>query len=269
MKRFYRFFLDFIEEVTTGLAHTIVVNSKFTQKVFLDNFPLIPRMKGRNYKPEVVYPSIDQKAFVKTPGCKETIESILGGRKFDADKTVILTSLNRYERKKNIPLALEAFAFYMNETKPDLSKIDPILVIAGGYDPRLEENVSVHNQLKSRVDQLGLSDRVFFFRSISNDQRIILLENTKILLYTPENEHFGIVPVEAMYMGCIPLACNSGGPLESVDDGKTGYLMPPNHEMWGRRIAQILNGSKQDMQKMRESAKTRVVDLFTFKAFSK
>jgi alpha-1,3/alpha-1,6-mannosyltransferase len=73
LKRFYRFFLDLIEEVTTGLAKTIVVNSRFTQRVFLDNFPLIRRMRGRTYKPEVVYPSIDEKAFVKNKDFAETI----------------------------------------------------------------------------------------------------------------------------------------------------------------------------------------------------
>jgi len=41
LKRFYRFFLDLIEEVTTGLAKTIVVNSLFTQRVFTRSFPLI------------------------------------------------------------------------------------------------------------------------------------------------------------------------------------------------------------------------------------
>lgn len=78
-------------------------------------------------------------------------------------------------------------------------------------------------------------------RSISNDERLLLLRNSKILLYTPENEHFGIVPVEAMYMGCIVIACNSGGPLESVDDKKTGYLLSPNSDEWGQQISRILN----------------------------
>ncbi len=41
IKRFYRFFLDNLEEITTGMARCIVVNSQFTQKVFYDNFPLI------------------------------------------------------------------------------------------------------------------------------------------------------------------------------------------------------------------------------------
>ncbi len=97
----------------------------------------------------------------------------------------------------------------------------------------------------------------------------MLLENTKILLYTPENEHFGIVPVEAMYMGCIAFACNSGGPLESVEDAVTGYLMPPTTEIWGKKIASILNGPREQMQKMRENAKRRVKDRFTFDVFSK
>jgi len=30
-----------------------------------------------------------------------------------------------------------------------------------------------------------------------------------------------------MYMGCVVIACNSGGPLESVEDGKTGFLVSP------------------------------------------
>lgn len=62
----------------------------------------------------------------------------------------------------------------------------------------------------------------------------MLLKNTNILLYTPENEHFGIVPVEAMYMGCIVMACDSGGPLETIEDNNTGYLLSPNIKEWGK-----------------------------------
>lgn len=79
-------------------------------------------------------------------------------------------------------------------------------------------------ELRKLAADLKITDKVVFLKSISNDQRLLLLENTKVLCYTPENEHFGIVPVEAMHMGCIVMACNSGGPLESVDHGKTGYL---------------------------------------------
>lgn len=78
------------------------------------------------------------------------------------------------------------------------------------------------------------------------------MQHTNILLYTPENEHFGIVPVEAMHMGCIVIACNSGGPLESIDHAKTGFLLSPNEEEWGRQINRIINFSKEEREKMIE-----------------
>jgi len=159
-------------------------------------------------------------------------------------KTNVLTSLNRYERKKNIPLALKACADFMNRTEKATGKKkeeqDTVLVIAGGWDPRVVENVEHEKELRNLAKELDLTDNVVFLKSISNDQRLLLLENTKVLLYTPENEHFGIVPVEAMHMGCIVMACNSGGPLESVDDGKTGYLQEPKPELWGEKIFNLL-----------------------------
>jgi alpha-1,3/alpha-1,6-mannosyltransferase len=47
------------------------------------------------------------------------------------------------------------------------------------------------------------------------------------LIYTPENEHFGIVPLEAMLAGIPVLATNTGGPLETIYDGRIGWLRSP------------------------------------------
>lgn len=242
--RFYRYFLDLFEELTTGMAQLIVVNSGFTQKVFQDNFPIIAAQSKKEedrsgfitkHLPKILYPPINLKVFIKSEGFSMTIDKLL---KTEV-KGNIMTSLNRYERKKNIPLALKAFADYIKKSG---NKQD-ILVIAGGWDPRVVENVEHEKELRELAEKLGITERVYFLKSISNDERLLLLENTKVLLYTPENEHFGIVPVEAMHMGCIVMACNSGGPLESVADGETGYLQPPVEEMWGEKINTILGGS--------------------------
>ena len=83
------------------------------------------------------------------------------------------------------------------------------------------------------ASDLNIRDNVVFLKSISNDQRILLLESTKLLLYTPENEHFGIVPLEAMHLGCIVIACNSGGPLETIKHNRTGFLLEPDPKQWG------------------------------------
>jgi alpha-1,3/alpha-1,6-mannosyltransferase len=44
--------------------------------------------------------------------------------------------------------------------------------------------------------------------------------------YTPTNEHFGIVPLEAMNAGVPVLATDTGGPTESVVHKMTGWLLP-------------------------------------------
>lgn len=116
--------------------------------------------------------------------------------------------------------------------------------------------------------KLGIRENVVFLKSISNDQRLLLLEHTKILLYTPENEHFGIVPVEAMHMGCVVIACNSGGPLESIDHEKTGYLLSPNVEDWGQKIVRVMSARDEDVEVTRENARKRVKAMFTFDVFA-
>lgn len=116
---------------------------------------------------------------------------------------------------------------------------DSLLVVAGGYDERLLENVEHHLELVNLANSLGIMDKVVFLRSISNDQRVLLLQRTDVILYTPANEHFGIVPVEAMWLGCVVIACNSGGPLESIADGVTGYLRYPDARIWAETIAKL------------------------------
>ena len=43
------------------------------------------------------------------------------------------------------------------------------MVVAGGYDERLLENVEHHLELVNLAKKLGIIDKVFFLRSISND----------------------------------------------------------------------------------------------------
>jgi len=175
------------------------------------------------------------------------------GRKISST-TAVITSLNRYERKKNIPLALKAFADCINRTEKSTGNKkedqDSVLVIAGGWDPRVMENVEHEKELRKLAGELKITEKVVFLKSITNDQRLLLLENTKVLCYTPENEHFGIVPVEAMHMGCIVMACNSGGPLESVDHGKTGYLQEPKAELWGEKLFELFEQNDKGTDKL-------------------
>ena len=107
----------------------------------------------------------------------------------------------------------------------------------------MSENVSYHTELVLLAESLNLTTAtaknivsarsipdeidVLFLLSIPSQLKSMLLHATKLLVYTPSNEHFGIVPLEAMLAEVPVLAANSGGPLETVVDGKTGWLRDP------------------------------------------
>jgi alpha-1,3/alpha-1,6-mannosyltransferase len=76
--KMYRGVIDFVEEVTTGMAHTTLVNSNFTQSVYIRAFPLIQRYFA-NKTPKVLYPAINPKNFMVTPNYNESIAELLKG----------------------------------------------------------------------------------------------------------------------------------------------------------------------------------------------
>ena len=90
-------------------------------------------------------------------------------------------------------------------------------------------------------------------------------------MYTPQNEHFGIVPIEAMYSKRVVLACNSGGPLESILDKETGYLCEPTQEAFGEAMYSIIKTSKNDLNlmiRMGEAGRKHVIDRFSLDSFA-
>jgi len=110
----YRIPFDWIEGLTTGLADTIVVNSKYTASVFKLAFPTI------DVVPDVVYPCVDTE--ISSSFSKEDSDSL---QFVDSNRKLIL-SINRFEKKKNIELAIKAFAGLSKDERQSVR-----LVIAG------------------------------------------------------------------------------------------------------------------------------------------
>lgn len=64
-------------------------------------------------------------------------------------------------------------------------------------------------------------------------------------LYTPENEHFGIIPIDSMLRGTPVIACNSGGPLESMEHGISGFLLEQKPELWAEAMVTLATNSEK------------------------
>ena len=255
-KRLYRAPFDALEERTTRSADLVMVNSNFTRQVFAAAFPSIKTA------PTVLYPTVSLKDLPETVSDEE--RECLPLAEADKDKKLIV-SLNRFERKKNVMLALEAYAVMRDEHASAYEQTK--LVLAGGYDPLVEENVQYFDELKQRSDALGLTDHVILLPNFTNLQRTALLRRAACLVYTPLNEHFGIVPVEAMFCSVPVVATNSGGPLESVIDGKCGFLREAVPAQFAEAISRIVL-DPQLQADMGRVARKNAVDRFSFDTFA-
>jgi len=188
----------------------------------------------------------------------------------------VILSINRYERKKNIALAIESYSSLSKDLR---SKSSSLLVIAGGHDPRNIENIEYHHELQHLATSLNLthdtrvppftapspsSIDVLFLHNIPSQLKSHLLSTSKLLVYTPANEHFGIVPLEAALHSTPVLATPTGGPLETIEDNLTGFLRPP--EQWPEILQSVLErGTNPEMG---TRARQRVINEFSKEAMA-
>jgi alpha-1,3/alpha-1,6-mannosyltransferase len=257
-----------------SFADSVAVNSGFTKAVVGKVWPDLVKKKGL----QIVYPCVDIKEKKSEGG--DTPTPAWNDRN-------ILLSINRFERKKDIGLAIKAYAGLGKNGREGVR-----LILAGscahlyasawsshklgGYDNRIQENVVYHKELVSLAESLGLKTAttktivtalnipddvdVLFLLSVPNTLKEILLRSARLLVYTPSNEHFGIVPLEAMLAGVPVLATNTGGPLETVVDGKTGWLCPPGKvESWTAIMDKVLHKlSEKELKKIGTAGTERV-----------
>ncbi len=213
-----------------------------------------------------------------------------------------LISLNRFEGKKNVGLAIKAFhgskkrvidgkkvrLIIAGEFVERRELVGDVLMAGtlqtGGYDDKLPENLHTLSALRELCDKLSLTHTtlhrdsttstpdldVYFLLNFSSAQRTYLLQSphTIALLYTPRNEHFGIVPVEAMACGVPVLAVNSGGPLETIIDctqfeNGTGVLREPKPEVWSEALDEIIGFDETRRQEIKEAGIKRVKEQFS------
>lgn len=101
---------------------------------------------------------------------------------------------------------------------------------------------------------------------VSEQHKYELLKSSLVLLYTPSFEHFGIVPVEAMYSSCAVIAVNNGGLLETIgEDEKNGILCTPDSKSFSIALEKLILDENQICKKMGQSGRKTVIEHFSMK----
>jgi glycosyltransferase involved in cell wall biosynthesis len=118
---------------------------------------------------------------------------------------------------------------------------DARLVIAGGNssDPARNRTPELERLARIAHDE-GVADRVEFIGRCDRERLRVVYSAADVFVTTPWYEPFGITPVEAMACGRPVVGAAVGGIQDTVVDGRTGYLVPPNDPVaLAERLAQL------------------------------
>ncbi|VDO63373.1 unnamed protein product [Schistosoma margrebowiei] len=220
-------------KLSTGMADIVLVNSKFTSNVFRETFTSLNHVQLR-----ILYPIANEKSlclptsaqFQSDHQSKYEYRKYLSSEIIPERAKIIFVSINRYERKKNLSLALYSLEYLIThwdqliDSTVEIKPENVHLIIAGGYDRRVIENVEYYTELVNLSQTLKVSENVTFMCSCSSEIKPLLIASSDAVIYTPDKEHFGIVPIEAMSLSRAVIALDSGGPKETVLHGSTGFL---------------------------------------------
>jgi len=195
LKAFWR---DFIENKT---RHIFAVSQK-TKDELLENYNLQDAMVS------VVYHSINDnffnsKASVQNPN--ERLKFVYAGR---------------FRPEKGLDELLEFFAL-----NPDKE-----LTLAGSGE--LKNKIEEFSNKYSNIHYVGQINEPEKLAGLFGESHYLILNSQKSGKW---EELFGMVLIEAMACGCIPIATNHTGPKEIIESGQNGFLVEEG------KISDVLN----------------------------
>lgn len=128
----------------------------------------------------------------------------------EKNKERIFFTITRLSKFKNLDFLIDAFS--------EFSKLNPgyKLIIAGDGEEK--------TNLEKITRDKKMEEKIFFPGKISDEERNGFYKKAVVTILCSHNEPFGIVPIESMMHGTPVIAHNSGGPKETIQNGKNGFL---------------------------------------------
>ncbi len=161
-----------------------------------------------------------------------------------------LVTVGRPVARKGFAVVVEALAGL-----PDTE----LLVVGGsdGPDPELR-------RLQELAGRLGVAERLFCLGQVPRATMPALIRSADVVVCAPWYEPFGLVPLEAMACGVPVVASAVGGLLDSVADGVTGRLVPPQDPAALRSALAALLPAADLRARLGAAGRQRVLQRFTW-----
>lgn len=159
-----------------------------------------------------------------------------------------LFNIGGFDRRKNLPLLIEAFAAAVPSLDDDIR-----LVIAGAPHTG---NERVFPPLEPVIRQHGVEGRVVLTGRVTNEERRALYQAGHVYITPSAYEGFGLTPLEAMACGVPAIAANRTSLPEVVGD--TGlYVEPTVDDLAPTIVALMTDDDLRDDLSRRSLARAR------------
>ena len=207
----------------------VIAISHFIAEHIRAHYPMNPT------RLRVIPRGIDLAHFEPSSVSAERVVELAGQWRIPESQPLILLP-GRLTRWKGQSLLLDALA--------QLQDLDFFCAIVGSA----EGNWSYRTELKRKIEQLGLGNRVFL-RDHCDDMPAAYVLADVVVSASTDPEAFGRVVSEAQAMGCPVVASDHGGAPEQMVAGRTGFLFRNND---AEALAQALRGALRLTQEQRE-----------------
>ncbi|MFX1258417.1 MAG: glycosyltransferase family 4 protein [Promethearchaeota archaeon] len=228
-----------------NIQKTIVTN-KYMKNLFLKIYNL------NSNKVNVIHLGVD----IEDSEIHESAMELRRNFNISQDDFIIL-SVSRFYPRKGIDTVLKALKLIRDENF-DI----PIIyyIIGSGEDePRIKKVIS----------DLNLKDNVKLLGSVQEPLKNKYYKLSDLFILVPELrnnsiEGFGIVYIEANFFKIPVIGSRSGGVVIAIEDGKSGFLIPPMDEKSLKEKILLLYNNKQLCKDLGEYGHERVVKSFNW-----
>lgn len=153
--------------------------------------------------------------------------------------------------RKNFPFLLKLFEKVNNE-RPDIK----LVIVGNGKKNYIEKNFNIINE-ETRNNIIHIS-------KMENKYLKEIYSRSEIFLLPSKKEIFGMVLLEAMSFGAVPISSLNGGSSTLIDNKKNGFIINDfQEENWKRCILELINNKKMRLD-LSDHSKRKVDELHSW-----
>ena len=217
-----------IERLTVATADQVIASTP------IDSSHLTDHYGADGSRVSIVPCGVDAEKF--RPGSQSAARRALG-----LGEERIVLFVGRIQQLKGIEVLIRAAALLA--TREHDGALPPYRVLIVGGRPAEQDDPESREiqRLQKLAEGLGVAERIRWVGAVDHDELPEYYRAADVTVMPSTYESFGLVAVESMASGTPVVAARVGGLQATIQDGRTGYLIPwRDPALYAERIGQII-----------------------------